>query len=349
MSRRTLSSAIAFALLVLLGVVAVVLPVPYVVFSPGPTVDILAEQQGRETVAVSGHKAYRDNGEIRFVTVSVTSPDQHIDLFSALGAWIDPERALYPRDVIYPPGDTAESIRQESSVQMVSSQDAAIATALRELGYKLPEIVEVFAVTKGGPADGALKVRDQVLKVDGVPVTTTSQVTKLVQRAGAGSKLTMTVRRDGKVLDLPVTPRPSTDSGKKRALIGIVVGPGFDFPFDVRVNVSDSIGGPSAGLMFSLAVYDTLTPGSLTHGKIIAGTGTIDEAGKVGDIGGIQQKIVGAERSGAELFLVPPGNCGEAKGAPLDGIRLVRAPTMHSALSSIETWTKNPDASLPSC
>ena len=104
-----------------------------------------------------------------------------------------------------------------------------------------------------------------------------------------------------------------------------------------------------ANLLFSLAIYDTLTPGSLTGDQIVAGTGTIDEKGKVGPIGGIQQKIVGARDDGAVLFLVPPDNCDDALGARNGDMRLVKAVTMHAAAQAIEKWVKNPDAKLPTC
>ena len=117
----------------------------------------------------------------------------------------------------------------------------------------------------------------------------------------------------------------------------------------MHVNIDPDIGGPSAGLMFSLAIYDTLTPGSLTGDQVVAGTGTIKDDGSVGPIGGIQQKIVSARDDGASLFLVPPDNCDDALGAPNEDMRLVRADTMHDAVTSIEAWVKNPDASLPTC
>ncbi len=131
--------------------------------------------------------------------------------------------------------------------------------------------------------------------------------------------------------------------------MGIRIGTGFELPFEVSVNLSDKIGGPSAGLMFSLAIFDTLTPDSLTGGQVVAGTGTIDEQGRVGPIGGIQQKIVGAREDGAQLFMVPPDNCADAIGSRNGDMRLVRAVTMHAAVQAIEKWVKNPDAKLPEC
>jgi Lon-like protease len=134
-------------------------------------------------------------------------------------------------------------------------------------------------------------------------------------------------------------------------VVGIEIGTGYDFPFDVSVNLDDNIGGPSAGLIFSLAVYDTLTPGSLTEGADVAGTGSIDGQGEVGPIGGIQQKVVAAADAGAEVFLVPAANCAAALGANVgeDEIRLVRTTTMHEAVESLETYAEDPDAELPSC
>jgi PDZ domain-containing protein len=133
--------------------------------------------------------------------------------------------------------------------------------------------------------------------------------------------------------------------------IGIFLGQGFILPFPVTVTIDPRIGGPSAGLMFSLAIYDTLTPGSLTGGAVVAGTGTISPNGSVGPIGGIQQKIVAAADAGATLFFVPPGNCKEALSADVNKneIELVKAPTMDSALHSLQAYAKNRHASLPHC
>lgn len=129
----------------------------------------------------------------------------------------------------------------------------------------------------------------------------------------------------------------------------MTLAPRLDLPFEVSVNIDDGIGGPSAGLMFSLSIYDTLTPGSLTGGEIIAGTGTVDALGTVGPIGGIQQKIVAARDAGAELFLVPADNCGEALGAPRGDLRLVKVESTKDAITSLESWVDDHDADLPTC
>jgi PDZ domain-containing protein len=268
-----------------------------------------------------------------------------VNLLEAMKAWLDPEEAVYPYDAVYGEDETAEQSETESAIQMVSSQDAATAVALNELGYDVKPIVEVLNVEKGLPADGKLKVRDVIRKVNGQRVTDSQQVVDEVDKSKAGESVTFLVRRDGRLVTVVVKPR--VIDGDLR--VGVTSGPGFSFPFQVSVDIPEDIGGPSAGLMFSLAIYDTLTPGSLTGGKIVAGTGTIEANGKVGPIGGIQQKVVAARQSGAELFLVPADNCADAMGAPNEGMRLVKATTMHDARQSIAAWVKDPDATLPTC
>jgi PDZ domain-containing protein len=350
MTRRTLTSVVVTVLLGVLVGAAFLLPVPYVTMSPGPTVDVLADSGGKPIIDVNGAKTYPTQGELRLVTVSVTSPTNQLSLVDALAAWFDRTRAVYPRDVIYPPDQSVADVRRESSVEMVGSQDAAIALALEELGYKLPLVTEVLGVTAGAPADGKLEPRDVVLSVNGVPIHRREQVVTQIQKSGVGEPVTFVVRRDGEKRTVKVTPEPSEDD-KSRAMVGAAIGTGYDFPFDVKVRIDDSIGGPSAGLIFATAVYDTLTPGALTGGHDVAGTGTINTQGQVGPIGGIQQKIVAAADAGAELFLVPPANCRAARGATVseDEIRLVKAPTLHSALRSIKTFAHDPNADLPSC
>jgi len=350
MSRRTLSSIVVCGLLAVLFAVAALAPVPYVTMSPGPTVNVLGEVQGKDIVAVSGHRTYPTKGELRLTTVSVTSPGKQIRLSQALRAWFDDTRAVYPRDAIYPPEQSVQDAQRESSVQMVSSQDTAVAAALTELGYDLPRVVEVLNVTPGSPADGHLEVRDKILSVNGVKAEDAPQVSKAIQRTGVGQPAAFVVRRAGETRHLDVTAR-AADDDPKRAVVGITIGVGYEFPFDVSVRLAEKIGGPSAGLVFALAVYDELTPGALTGGAEIAGTGTITDTGRVGPIGGIQQKIVAAADAGATVFLVPPGNCDSARAADIseEEIRLVKAPTLHSAIASLKAYAADPDAELPKC
>lgn len=345
MSQRTIAALLAVPLLIGLFVVVGTQPLPYVTYRPGPTVDILAAPDDKEIVQVTGEKAYHDDGELRMTTIYVDQPQEDVTLDELMHAWLDPSEAVYPYDSVYAPEETDQSSETRSSVQMVSSQDAAVATALSELGYDVKAETEILYVDKDLPAADLLKVRDIVLSIDETAVTSSQDVVTAIDSASPEQPITFVVRRKGQEISVKVTPR-EVDGNQK---IGIQLGPGFSFPFDVSVNIGDNIGGPSAGLMFSLAIYDTLTPGSLTGGKVVAGSGTIDEKGQTGPIGGIQQKIAGAREAGAEIFMVAADNCAETIGLDTGDMRLVRVETMHDAVQAITTWAADNDAALPTC
>ncbi|MBJ7332417.1 MAG: PDZ domain-containing protein [Solirubrobacteraceae bacterium] len=354
MTQRMIAACVSVPLLLGLIAVAVFVPVPFASYHPGPTFDVLGEEDGQEIIQVNGAKTYRDDGEIRMTTVSVSQEGVEKNLFEMMGDWIDPDSAVYPYDIVHPPGTTREQEEIEGQVQMVSSQGNAIAAALRQLDYDVEPALEVLSITPASPADGALAVRDKFVSVDGVALTPDQAgqdaLLEAIQNAEDGQKLSFVVLRDGKEVTVPVgTAEVTDDDGTTRRQIGIGLGLGFIFPFTVSVNISDNIGGPSAGLLFALAIYDTLTPGSLTGGQDVAGTGELDAEGVVGPIGGIQQKIAGAREAGADLFLVPEANCPDALGADNGDMRLVRATTFVETLDAVEDWVEDPDADLPSC
>ncbi|MGH3670280.1 MAG: S16 family serine protease, partial [Pseudonocardiaceae bacterium] len=106
-------------------------------------------------------------------------------------------------------------------------------------------------------------------------------------------------------------------------------------PFTTTITLAD-VGGPSAGLMFALAIVDKLTPGALAGNIFVAGTGTIVPAGQVGSIGGIPLKMISAREAGATVFLVPAGNCAEAVQHVPAGLRLVRVNTLTDAVHALD-------------
>ena len=361
MNQRVLAAFLAMPLVAALAVVALFKPLPYTTYAPGPTIDVLGAPDGKEIIQVpSGQKTYRDDGQLRMTTVSVTPKDSNLNLFQVMGGWLDRDDAVYPKEAVYPDDKTPDQVRDEGQVQMVSSQDTAVAVALRALGETVTPSLEVTLISPGSPADGALAVRDLIRKVNGTPLSddigkASDELRAAIKSTPPGEQVTLTVLRDGKEVDVQVTPEERsadlfgavTVTGSPQ--IGIHLGQGFILPFPVTVTIDPRIGGPSAGLMFSLAIYDTLTPGSLTGGGRVAGTGEIAPDGTVGAIGGIQQKIVGAREDGAELFLVPADNCEDAKGAHNGDMRLVRVDTFDTAKSAVEAWAEDHDAELPSC
>ena len=351
MTRPTLARLLAAGLFVALVVAAALVPVPYVTVSPGITVDVLGRSGDQPIVKVEGHRTYPTDGQLRMTTVSVSKPEHHVSLGEALTAWASDDDAVMPRDVMYPDASTDQQETAQSAAEMLTSQEGAVAAALSELGYRLPTYAEITGVTPDGPSDGELKPRDRLVRAVGRRIRTGDDLIAALKRLEPGEQVSGVVRRNGKRVPFEVT---TTESPQLpgQAVMGVFVGTGYEFPFDVSVAIDDSIGGPSAGLVFALSVYDTLTPGSLTGGAKVAGTGTISADGRVGPIGGIQQKIAAAADAGAELFLVPPANCDSAVAAPddaLDRMQLVKARSLRSALRSIKAYADDPSADLPRC
>ncbi|CAN5147144.1 PDZ domain-containing protein [soil metagenome] len=360
MTQRASTLTVAGVLLTILVSVAFLVPVPYVLESPGLTADTLGSDisaAGRPTdqdVISFGSEVqtYPTEGELRLTTAQVTRADSKVTLFQALGAWFDPEDALIPRDVVYPPEQSAQEAQDLTRVAMTGSQETSEVAGVRAAGYDVEEYVLVAGVVVDGPSDGVLEPGDRILAVDGDPVADSDAVVTAVRSREPGDTIAVTVLRAGERRTVDITAEETDDDvDGPRTSIGITVGPGFDVPVDVTFNLERSIGGPSAGSMFALAIYDKLTPGSLTGGEVVAGTGEIDYDGNVGQIGGVAQKLVSSQEEGATFFLSPAGNCTEALRAPVDfaQITVLRIETLEGAISSLEALAEDPDASVPTC
>ena len=346
MNRRTVSIGVCAVLLLFLLALSTILPVPYVVLSPGPTENTIGALNGTDVIVIDGRETFPTEGNLNLTTVSVTSQDRRMYLVEALRAWLNPKDAVVPREDVYTDEETAEQVRTRNAEQMVTSQQSAIAAALRELEIPVAERVLVDAIVEGAPALGKLEAGDVILAVDGEEVATSEDVVRLVTAHEPGEVVAFTVERSEEQIDVDVETIASPDDG--RAVVGISAQAGFDFPFDVEVTLGEEIGGPSAGLMFALGIVDKLTPGALTGGAFVAGTGMIDPNGDVSAIGGIQQKIAGARAAGATTFLVPAPNCAAAVAADVDGIRLVRVDTLADAVDSLESLAAG-DSAVPAC
>jgi PDZ domain-containing protein len=345
MTQRTWAALLAVPLLVALGLYAAIKPLPFVTYAPGLTINVLGDNDGQPIIDVQGHRTFRDPGQLRMTTVSVTERNAHLDLLTLMRTWFSRDDAIYPYAIQYPSSGSQQQDAQEGQVEMIGSQDSAVAAALRQLGYNVTPDLEILAVDDGMPAQGKLHVRDVIRRLGSTPVTASTDLGKLIAAVPPGQSVPITVQRKGKLVTVRVT--PTTKQGTR--LIGVTLGVGYKFPFKVSVNISDAIGGPSAGLMFALSIYDTLTPGSLTSGGAVAGTGTISGRGHVGEIGGIQQKIAGARQDGAQLFLVPPSNCDDAMTSDHGSMRLAKAPTLKEAIAEVTAWGKNHNVALPQC
>ncbi|WP_112243917.1 YlbL family protein [Kribbella monticola] len=343
MTRRTATLVTSIVVLILsLGLVTV-FPVPFVSFSPGPVKNTLGQSKSKPVIEITGHETYPTTGELDLTTVSVTSPDRDLTLPQAMRNWLDPHHDLFPRDIIYPPAQSADEVEQQNTAEMTGSQDSAVAAALQEV--PVPFHPKVSTVSKGSPADGKLKPGDVVLKVDGVAVSQVPQVGELVRKNKVGEDVSFLIRRGGAEQTV-VVKAAATPGDAGRPMVGITIG--VDSAVKVSVNLGQDIGGPSAGTAFALAIYDKLTPGALLNGKHIAGTGTIDALGQVGAIGGIQQKIAGAKAAGATVFLVPEPNCAAALHAGVKDIRLVKITTLHEAIGALKALASG-TGDVPAC
>jgi PDZ domain-containing protein len=319
MSRRAATLVVASVLTLLFGATGALLPVPYVALMPGPTTNTLGDNDaGKPLIEVQGRQVHPVTGHLNFTTVAYRGgPGNRMDLFTALRGWLDPSVAIVPEEKIFPKSESVKQVEEENAQQMQNSQHSA---------------------------DGKLLKGDEVVAVDGATVRTVEEITDAMKRHKPGDKVTMTAKRAGKQVRLTMTAVRSPDDAD-RAVIGVVFG--YRFPITVKINVGE-VGGPSAGLMFSLAIIDKLTEGPLTDGRFIAGTGTITPDGEVGPIGGIQQKMVAARRAGATVFLTPADNCEEALPAAPKGLRLVKAETLHGTLAALENLRSRRGA-VPSC
>ncbi len=339
--------AVAGFLTVLLAAVAALLPVPYVALQPGPTANTLGKVDGTELIRIEGRRTYPDRGHLDLVTVSVVGgPRQRLDLLTALRGWVDDKVAVVPEASVYPEGETAEQAERASNAEMTASQRSATTAALRSLGIPVESSVEVSRLAPRSPSRGKLRAGDVVVSVDGQPVDGGAALRDAITALSPGDQVRLVVLRSGREVTTTVT--TAAAGADDRAIIGVETRDDVTYPFSVEISLDD-VGGPSAGLMFALGIVDKLTPGSLTGGKYIAGTGTIDDSGMVGDIGGITQKMVGARRKGATVFLSPPGNCAQAKATKPDGLRLVKAVSLDAAVAALDDLRSGRTAGLPRC
>jgi Lon-like protease len=331
MSRRGATLLVA-GIGVLAALAATVVPsVPYVALTPGPTLNTLGATGGHRLIQITGHRTYPANGHLNMVTVSfLGGPGTQFNIYAALRAWLSPNEAVVPESEIFPAGQTQQQVVQQDTEQMVNSQQTATAAALCQLGISFRVIDTIVATAKGKPADGVLRRADIIFAVDGTPVTCHRDAAVLIRSRRPGAPVQLTILRHGKRIKVRLT----TASIQGRAVVGVQVAESFSFPFSVKIRTGN-IGGPSAGLMFALAIIDMLSPANLTGGRFIAGTGAIEANGTVDPIGGIQQKMVGARQAGATVFLTPAANCPDAAGAVPAGMRLIKVSSLSGAVSDL--------------
>ncbi|MGH3313852.1 MAG: YlbL family protein [Streptomyces sp.] len=361
MPRRTATMLASTLILIALLCAGMLINVPYAEMSPGPTVNTLGEHDGEPVLNIKDRKTYEASGHLNMTTVRVTGADYRMTLVEAVAGWLQHDSAVVPHSTLYPEDKSAKEVDEENAEEFSASQESAKVSALRELGISVPSRIIVGSVVKGGPSQGKLHAGDVIRAVDGKAVKEPKDVAVQVTKHKPGQQVRFTVipvakadaaekaRRKPSARDekqITVRTKKAGDDG--RAIVGIQPGTGHTFPFDIDIKLAD-VGGPSAGLMFALGIVDKLTPEDLTGGSFVAGTGTIDDKGKVGAIGGIEMKTVAARAKGATYFLTPADNCAAAAKDRPAGLTLVKTRTMDDATDALRKIRDDDTAALPRC
>jgi len=309
------------------AVAAAFVRLPYVLISPGAATPV------EDVVEIEGAPTFEHDGSVLFLTVNVSNHRPNV--YGALGGWLDDDVDVLPEEDVFPDGNRDRE-REANRAAMTASQVTATKVALERLGYTVPvEDYVVFGIEPDSPADGELELGDTITAVDGVPVRMVPDLGETVRERAPGEPVTFELTRDDEALTVTVSTRATPDGPTEgEAQVGILSTPEYDFPVEVQIDTGD-VGGPSAGLAFTLTILDELSPGNLTGGQEVAVTGTIDEDGAVGEIGGVEQKAAAARRVGARLFIVPEGEAAEARRYA-DGMKVAAVTDVDGALAALE-------------
>ena len=326
----------AVGVLALIGLVFAInfYQLPVIALSPGPMEDVLAR------LKVEGSRVYDSEGKLYLTSVGI---DDDVRFYEALLDMANRDVQLLPRAELYPEEQDTAEIDKENAALMDRSKETASVVALREVGYEIePSGVEVTQVVPGTPADGKLRAGDRILDADGRAVASTDEVRAAITRHKIGERVAFRIDRDDTEKNVSVQVREA--DGQPR--VGILLRDLFpDLPVKVSIETENNIGGPSAGLMFTLSIIDKLTPEDLTGGKRIAGTGEIALDGGVLPVGGVAEKLIAVRRLGVTTFLIPAENCDSVRGQVPDGLRLVKVSTINDALR----FLRDPKATAPGC
>jgi Lon-like protease len=315
---------------ILLVAFALYVPIPiFYEFLPGPVSDV------EKLVEIDGAETYSSDGKLYLTTVSV---DTQVTLAKMIVALFSETQHVVLKDQVTG-GATFEELEEQQNLEMKQSKQQARLVALEGLG--LAEVngdgARVAETVEGYPAHGVLRKDDVIKEIDGEPVATTCDAIKAIGDTQPGDELTIKVERGSETEEVTVETVENPQQPGSSFLGVAMEETGFELDTDIEIRFkTGEIAGPSAGLMFTLAVYDELTPDDLTGGRKIAGTGTISCGGEVGPIGGVEQKVAGAEAEGAEVFLAPEANYQAAKAAAGD-IEVVSIADFDAAVDYLES------------
>jgi Lon-like protease len=325
---------------------ALIVPLPFYLERPGQTVSLGA------CIDVAAD-ASRVDGDFLLTTINVI-PATAVD---AVRGFAENDAAIVPRRQLLPPGvDSAEFFNRQREV-FSSTAEVAAAVGLDAAGFDVTftgDGVQVARILPDTPAAERLQPGDVIRAIDGNPITMEAELRAAIAATAVGEPLRLQVHRGGEVLDIDVAP----ELIQGMPVIGILpqtLDPRVNLPVEIDV-ATGPIGGPSAGLMIALTVYDKVLPDvDLAAGRLIAGTGSISQDGRVGPIGGVGLKVLAADARGADVFLAPAADHRSALAAvPADSsLRVVPVETFAQARDALletagEAGRTQPDQS-PDC
>ena len=319
--------------LALIAWAAVVVPMPFATFEPVPARSVA------DILDIDGPELAPLSEELLFTVVLVRQP-------SAVGTvdvLLDDTRDLTLVQTIVPPGIDEDRFVEFQERLFRESVRAAIAVGLRTAERDVDvsgEGARVIATLPGTPAAEVLQEEDVITAVNDEPVSLASELATILGGFDPGTEVALTVRRDGEELTETIEVSPLAeveDVGRPGIGVAVVtVDLEIEVPADVELAPeAEMIGGPSAGLMLALSVYDAATDDDLTAGRVVAGSGTIDLAGNVGPVSGIAQKVQGALDADADVFLVPEALADEARDAAPDDLEVIAVGSLEAAIAAL--------------
>ena len=286
---------------------------------------------------------YEFDGSLYQLTVRRDEANVLIYIWSLVNDSYD----LYPREVILPDGVTPKELSEISIQNMRTSENVAIAVALKNVGYEISskgDGVAVVGILDDSPVKDKLKKGDLLNSINNKNISSATEFISTLRTYSIGETISIGLLReiDGnkKTLTIETTliEHVEYEGEPMVGFLATTVNERFDFPFEIDIKTGN-VGGPSAGLMMALNVYNNLIPEDLTNSMIVAGTGTIEIDGSVGPVGGIKQKVIAAKKAGAELILVPVANFEEAKIFETEETAIVAVDSFSEALSVISQYS----------
>ncbi|MDR1712090.1 MAG: PDZ domain-containing protein [Propionibacteriaceae bacterium] len=339
---RRWTAGVSAALFVTSAALVAMLPVPYVTYSPRPSVDLLAADS---PISIAGAQVYDATGELRMTLVSRTPFDAQLSLPEVLAAYWLPDREALPREGVYAAGTNALEVEERDTRGMAAAQSDAVVAGLRAAGIPVQQYPMVTAVAASGAAVDKLKPGDLILRVNTTPVADAAAIAAELEKHNVGDTVMVSILRDGEETAEVITTRATT-AKPNTPVLGVTLDLGYSYTPQVTFAEPEQVaGGSSAGLVYALAIYDLLTENDLVAGRVIAGSGTIDANGAVGTVSAVREKIAGAAADGASVFLIPKGNCVDAQDTA--GITLVAVESLSEAISALNALAAGSGA--PGC